>query len=79
MQKVKEERPDLICLDITMPEESGIRMYRNLKEDQALAHIPVVVVTAVTGLGRQQALWLCLESKTRPSQCGEGRADAKNE
>ena len=49
--KARAHSPDLICLDITMPEESGVRMYRNLKEDPALAHIPVVVVTAVTGLG----------------------------
>ncbi len=34
-----------------MPEESGVRMYRNLKDDPELAPIPVVVVTAVTGLG----------------------------
>ena len=53
MEKVRADNPDLICLDITMPEESGIRMYRNLKEDPAFAHIPVVVVTAVTGLGGQ--------------------------
>jgi len=51
MEKAKEHRPDLICLDITMPEESGVRMYRNLKEDPQLASIPVLVVTAVTGLG----------------------------
>lgn len=49
MEKVKADRPDLICLDITMPEESGIRFYRNLKEDPGLKSIPVVVVTAVTG------------------------------
>ena len=53
MEKAKQEIPDLICLDITMPEESGIRFYRKLKDDPALAHIPVVVVTAVTGLGGQ--------------------------
>ena len=51
LEKANAQRPDLICLDITMPEESGVRMYRNLKEDPELAHIPVVVVTAVTGLG----------------------------
>jgi len=51
LEKAKAHKPDLICLDITMPEESGVRMYRNLKEDPELAHIPVVVVTAVTGLG----------------------------
>ncbi len=33
MEKAQAEQPDLICLDITMPEESGIRMYRNLRTD----------------------------------------------
>ena len=47
----KKERPDLVCLDITMPEESGIRFYRNLKGDPEISGIPVVVVTAVTGYG----------------------------
>jgi CheY-like chemotaxis protein len=51
LEKVRAHKPDLICLDITMPEESGVRMYRNLREDPDLAGIPVVVVTAVTGLG----------------------------
>ncbi len=45
------EKPDLISLDITMPEESGIRCYRNLRGDDALKSVPVVVVTAVTGKG----------------------------
>lgn len=51
LEKARKHAPDLICLDITMPEESGIRMYRNLKQDPGLARIPVVIVTAVTGLG----------------------------
>jgi CheY-like chemotaxis protein len=51
LEKARELAPDLICLDITMPGESGVRMYRNLKEDPRLARIPVVIVTAVTGLG----------------------------
>lgn len=55
MEKAKENHPDLICLDITMPEQSGIRFYRNLKEDAELSHIPVVVVTAVTGKGGDPA------------------------
>jgi len=50
-EKVKREHPDLVCLDITMPEESGIRFYRNLKENPELARTPVIVVTAVTGFG----------------------------
>ena len=51
MEKVRSEKPDLVTLDISMPEKSGIRFYRELKEDPALASIPVVVVSAVTGYG----------------------------
>ena len=51
LEKVRTERPDLVCLDITMPRKSGIRFYQEIKEDPELAHIPVVVVTAVTGAG----------------------------
>ena len=51
MKKVRSEAVDLICLDMSMPEESGVRFYRNLKDDPELAHIPVVIVTAVTGYG----------------------------
>jgi CheY-like chemotaxis protein len=51
MEKVKAEKPHLICLDITMPEESGLRFYRDLKDDSELRAIPVVIVTAVTGYG----------------------------
>ncbi len=55
MEQAKATHPDLICLDITMPEQSGIRFYRNLKENSELADIPVVVVTAVTGKGGDPA------------------------
>jgi CheY-like chemotaxis protein len=51
MEKARKEKPDLITLDISMPEKSGVRFYRELKEDSELAAIPVVVVTAVTGYG----------------------------
>jgi CheY-like chemotaxis protein len=51
MEKTKAEKPDLITLDITMPEQSGIRFYRDLKDSPELRGIPVVVVTAVTGYG----------------------------
>ena len=51
MEKVRSERPDLITLDISMPEKSGVRFYREIKEDPDLAAIPVVIVTGVTGYG----------------------------
>jgi len=48
---VRRERPDLVTLDISMPEASGTRFYREIKTDAELASIPVVIVTAVTGYG----------------------------
>ncbi len=51
MEKARSEKPDLITLDISMPEESGVRFYRELKEDPELSGIPVVIVTGVTGYG----------------------------
>ena len=47
-EKAKAEHPDLITLDITMPEESGVRMFRNLQEDSETAAIPVVILTGVS-------------------------------
>jgi CheY-like chemotaxis protein len=51
LEKMRAERPDLVCLDITMPEKSGIAFYREIKDDPELQAVPVVVVTAVTGHG----------------------------
>jgi len=47
MEKVRVEKPDLICLDITMPEETGVRMLRNLHDDNAVSSIPVIIVSGV--------------------------------
>lgn len=51
MEAVKQNRPDLVTLDITMPEASGTRFYKELRTDPDLSSIPVIIVTAVTGLG----------------------------
>jgi CheY-like chemotaxis protein len=45
--KAREVRPDLIFLDVMMPGEGGVLMYRELKTDDTLKHIPVVMLTAV--------------------------------
>ncbi len=49
MEVVKKEKPDLITLDIIMPRESGVKFYRQVKEDEELKKIPVIIVTALTG------------------------------
>jgi CheY-like chemotaxis protein len=47
--KVKSEHPDLILLDLMMPEKSGIALLKELKSDEQLGKIPVVMVTGVSG------------------------------
>ncbi len=47
LRLAREEHPDLVCLDISMPAPSGVRVYRELRGDPVLATIPVVMVTGV--------------------------------
>ncbi|MBW2740069.1 MAG: response regulator, partial [Deltaproteobacteria bacterium] len=57
--KVKDEKPTLIILDILMPKESGIKMYRALKTDSQFSDIPVIVHSGIakrTFLRSQKAL-----------------------
>jgi CheY-like chemotaxis protein len=48
LEKVQEARPDLVTLDITMPEKSGVRFYRDVKENNDLKNIPIVIVTGIS-------------------------------
>ena len=45
MTKVKSEKPDLISLDLLMPNKTGIKMFRELRKDEEVKDIPVVMVT----------------------------------
>jgi len=45
---IEESAPDLVALDITMPEKSGVAVYRRLKEDETLKKIPVIIITGVS-------------------------------
>ncbi len=47
MEKIRASRPDLVTLDITMPNKSGVRAYRDIKESDELKSIPVLIVTGV--------------------------------
>ncbi len=48
LEKVKDFMPDVILLDVMMPEMDGFETCRRLKADPETAHIPVVMVTALS-------------------------------
>ena len=46
LEKVRTEKPDLVLLDLMMPDMDGWEVYQQIKADPELRDIPVVVVTA---------------------------------
>ncbi len=48
LQRIEEKLPDLVALDIAMPEKSGVAVYRALKEDDRLRSIPVIIITGIS-------------------------------
>lgn len=51
ISKIKEHLPDLILLDVMMPEMSGYDLCSIIKSDEAFADIPVIFLTAVDTRG----------------------------
>jgi two-component system cell cycle response regulator DivK len=52
----REHRPDLILMDIQLPEVSGLEVTKWLKEDDELRGIPVVAVTAFAMKGDEERI-----------------------
>ena len=48
MPIAKDFKPDVVTLDIIMPEQSGIKFYRNLKKDPQLSDVPVIIISGAT-------------------------------
>jgi CheY-like chemotaxis protein len=49
MDLIQTEVPDLITLDLEMPQEWGSRFYRKLSKDSNLKKIPIIVITGLAG------------------------------
>jgi len=46
LNKVEEEKPDLIILDVMLPQKNGYQVCQQLKSDELYKHIPIVMLTA---------------------------------
>jgi two-component system, OmpR family, response regulator VicR len=46
LEKMRKERPDLVLLDLMMPDMGGWEVYQQMKVDEKTKDIPVIVVTA---------------------------------
>jgi two-component system phosphate regulon response regulator PhoB len=59
LEMIKSEKPDLIILDVLMPRQSGVRLYRELKTSKKLKDIKIIILSGIakkTFLRSQKAL-----------------------
>ncbi|OGO43508.1 MAG: hypothetical protein A2Z05_08525 [Chloroflexi bacterium RBG_16_60_22] len=56
LRKARTEKPDLILLDVIMPVEDGFTAAEQLKKDQQLARIPLLMLTSYSSRGQGTAI-----------------------
>ena len=56
MQLAREHMPNLILMDIQLPEVPGLQVTQWLKDDAALRHIPVIAITAFAMKGDEEKI-----------------------
>ena len=56
MQLARKEKPDLILMDIQLPEVSGLEVAKWLKADDLLCRIPIIAVTAFAMKGDEEKI-----------------------
>ena len=56
LEIAKRDQPDLILMDIQLPEVSGLEVTKWIKEEEKLADIPIVAVTAFAMKGDEERI-----------------------
>lgn len=49
LEKIKSERPDIILLDVMMPQMNGMQVLEEMAKDPAIKDIPVIMLTNLSG------------------------------
>ncbi len=55
LQGLQQQPPDLVLLDISLPEMDGTEVLRRLRQDPTLRHLPVIALTAHAMAGDREA------------------------
>ena len=55
LKMVKDNKPDLVILDVQMPEMDGYEVCRRLRQIHGLSHTPVIMVTSLSNIASMQA------------------------
>ena len=58
LEKAREQKPDLVLLDIIMPQIDGFQVCQQLKKDPELAEVPVIMITSFSEKYRETSLGL---------------------
>jgi CheY-like chemotaxis protein len=48
IQKARETGPDLVIMDVMMPQAGGVTLFQEIKKDDRLKHLPVILLTGVS-------------------------------
>ena len=51
LELIKKEKPDLVLLDLILPKKDGFEVLKEMKENEELKDIPVIVLTNLEGMG----------------------------
>jgi len=57
LKLIASEKPDLVLLDLNIPLVSGIEMVKNMKSDDTMKNIPVIIVTGYGDQNKQKMLY----------------------